>query len=89
MILDSNNKQRPEIEYPCEWSYKVIGKDVDKILEAIEDAASGLKYDVTPSNISRNGNYFSLNFKVEVPSEVVRDFIYQKLESNSNIKVIL
>jgi putative lipoic acid-binding regulatory protein len=89
MILDSNNKQRPEIEYPCEWSYKVIGKDVDKILEAIEDASSGLKYDVTPSNISRNGNYFSLNFKIEVPSEFVRDLIYQKLGKNSHIKMVL
>jgi putative lipoic acid-binding regulatory protein len=89
MILDSNNKQRPEIEYPCKWSFKVIGNDVDKILEAIEEASGGLKYDVTPSNISRNGNYFSLNFKVEVPSEIVRDLIYQKLGSNSNIKIIL
>jgi uncharacterized protein len=89
MILDSNNKQRPDIEYPCEWSYKVIGNNVEKILEAIEDASKGLNYDVTPSNISRNGNYFSLNFKVEVPSEVVRDLIYQKLGENSNIKMVL
>ncbi len=89
MILNSNNKQRPEIEYPCEWSYKVIGTNVEKILEAIEEASSGLKYDVTPSNISRNGNYFSLNFIVEVPSEAVRDLIYQKLGKNSNIKMVL
>jgi uncharacterized protein len=89
MILDSNNGQRPDIEYPCEWSYKVIGKDVDKILEAIEDASGGLNYDVTPSNISRNGNYYSLNFKIEVPSETVRDIIYQKLGNNSDIKIIL
>ena len=34
MTLDSN--QRPEITYPCEWSYKIIGNNIDKILEAIE-----------------------------------------------------
>ena len=86
MILDSN--QRPEITYPCEWSYKIIGNNIDKILEAIEIAASGLKYDVTPSNISKNGNYYSLNMTITVPNEVVRDLIYQKLDSSDSIKIV-
>ena len=86
MILDSN--QRPEITYPCEWSYKIIGTDIDKILEAIESAVSGLKYDVTPSNISKYGNYYSLNLKLTVPNEVVRDLIYQKLDSSESIKIV-
>jgi uncharacterized protein len=86
MILDSN--QRPEITYPCEWSYKIIGNNIDKILEAIENAVSGLKYDVTPSNISKNGNYYSLNLTLTVPNEVVRDLIYQKLDSSDSIKIV-
>jgi uncharacterized protein len=86
MILDSN--QRPEITYPCEWSYKIIGNNIDKILEAIEIAVSGLKYDVTPSNISKNGNYYSLNLTLTVPNEVVRDLIYQKLDSSDSIKIV-
>jgi putative lipoic acid-binding regulatory protein len=86
MILDSN--KRPEITYPCEWSYKIIGNNVDKILEAIENAVSGLKYDVTSSNISKNGNYYSLNLTLTVPNEVVRDLIYQKLDSSDSIKIV-
>jgi putative lipoic acid-binding regulatory protein len=86
MNLDPN--QRPEITYPCEWSYKIIGNNIDKILEAIEIAASGLKYDVTPSNISKNGNYYSLNMTLTVPNEVVRDLIYQKLDSSDSIKIV-
>jgi hypothetical protein len=86
MILDSN--KRPEIAYPCEWSYKIIGNNVDKILEAIENAVSGLKYDVTSSNISKNGNYYSLNLTLTVPNEVVRDLIYQKLDSSDSIKIV-
>ena len=86
MILDSN--KRPEIAYPCEWSYKIIGNNVDKILEAIENAVSGLKYDVTSSNISKNGNYYSLNLTLTVPNEVVRDLIYQKLDSSDSVKIV-
>jgi uncharacterized protein len=86
MILDSN--KRPEIDYPCEWSYKVIGNNIDKMLEVIESAVSGLKYDVTPSNISKNGNYYSLNLTLTVPNEVVRDLIYQKLDSSEFVKIV-
>jgi len=88
MILDSD-RQRPEIEYPCEWAYKVIGSDVNKILYAIEEAAMGLTYDVSPSNVSSNGKYYSINFKLEVPNETVRNLIYEKLEKCPDIKFIL
>lgn len=88
MILDSENKN-PEIEYPCEWFFKVIGTDVNKILDAFDEASMGLDYDVTPSNISRNGKYFSLNFKLEVPNETVRNIIYKKLSDNPYVKFVL
>ncbi|MDR3667351.1 MAG: DUF493 domain-containing protein [Ignavibacteriaceae bacterium] len=86
MILDSSKK--PEITYPCEWSYKIIGNNIEKMLEAIDMAVSGLKYDVTPSNISKKGNYYSLNLTLTVPNEVVRDLIYQKLDSHESVKII-
>lgn len=88
MILDSEN-QKPEIEYPCEWSYKIIGQDVDKILSAIKEATMGIEYDITPSNLSKNGKYSSLNLKLEVPNETVRDLIYEKLGKSPDIKFVL
>lgn len=88
MILDSYS-ERPELKYPCAWIYKVIGKDVDKLMAAIEAASLELEYEVTPSNVSKNENYFSLNFKVIVPSETVRDLIYQKLKDNSDVILVL
>jgi uncharacterized protein len=88
MILDSNS-ERPELIYPCEWIYKVIGKDVDKLIAAIEHASLELDYEVTPSNVSKNENYFSLNFKVTVPSEAARDIIYQKLNNNKDVIMVL
>ena len=88
MILDSNS-ERPELKYPCEWSYKVIGRDVDKLISAIGTASLDLSYEVTPSNVSKNERYFSLNFKVTVPSEAARDLIYQKLNDNENVIMVL
>jgi uncharacterized protein len=88
MILDSNS-ERPELKYPCEWIYKVIGKNIDKLIAAIESASLDLDYEVTPSNISKYENYFSLNFKVMVPSEAARDLIYQKLKDNNDVIMVL
>ena len=86
MILDSN--KRPEIEYPCEWSYKIIGNNIDNMLEAIKLAVLDLEHTITPSNISKKGNYFSLNLTVTVPNEVVRDIIYQKLDGCDSVKIV-
>ena len=88
MILDSNSK-KPNIEYPCDWHYKVIGTDTDEMIKAIELAVKGLDYKITSSNISSKGNYFSLNLKVFVTSEVLRDIIFAKLKDNEFIKMVL
>lgn len=88
MILDSNS-ERPEIQYPCEWTYKVIGINPEKIISAIEKSSLNLDYDITPSNISSNGKYCSLNFKLEVTSEAARDLIYEKLKKHPDIVMVL
>jgi uncharacterized protein len=88
MILDLNSK-KPNIEYPCDWDYKVIGTDVDEMIKAIELITKGMEYKISPSNVSSKGNYFSLNLSVFVPSEVIRDIIFVKLESNEFVKMVL
>jgi len=88
MILDSNNKQ-PIIEYPTKWDYKVIGEDIDKLLKAIEETVTGLEYEITPSNISKGGKYFSLNLTVVVLSEVMRNRVFRDLDDHPNVKIVI
>lgn len=88
MILDSNNK-KPNIEYPCDWYYKIIGVDLDEMIKAIELIADGMDYKISSSNVSSKGNYFSLNLRVFVTTEVIRDIIFEKLKANEFIKMVL
>jgi putative lipoic acid-binding regulatory protein len=88
MILGSNNK-RPSIDYPCDWDYKIIGSDAEKILEAINEAIEGTEYDVRPSNISNSGKYCSLNLKVRVVTEEERDFIFSKLSNHKDVIMVI
>lgn len=88
MILDSNSK-KPKIDYPCDWHYKVIGTDASEIIKAIELAVDGMDYKISSSNVSSKGNYFSLNLKVHVTTEVIRYIIFAKLKDNEFVKMVL
>ena len=87
-MLELNNSDKPKIEYPCDWKYKIIGDNVDNMLAAVKYAADSLKHEVTPSNISKEGKYYSLNVTVHVPNEEKRNEIYKTLEENKSIKFI-
>lgn len=88
MIFNQENK-KPQIDYPCKWQYKIIGDGVEAMISAVEEVVVDLEYDLTPSNISKKGKYFSLNIVVVVPSEIVRDLIFQKLTKHPAIKFVM
>jgi len=88
-MMNDPKKNKPVIEYPTKWEYKIIGNDVDKLLKAVEGAVPGLEYEITPSNISKNEKYYSLNVTVVVSSEVVRDLVFQKLSEHTDIKLVI
>ena len=88
MILNSGN-QKAEIEYPCEWHYKIIGDNVDLMLKVIKKAVKGMTHDLQASNISKKGKYKSLSLKVTVNDEAERDMIYGMLTKEKSIKMVL
>jgi hypothetical protein len=88
MTLDSD-RRKPDINYPCNWDYKIIGTDLDQMIEAIELIVEGMDYKISSSNVSAQGNYFSLNLTVFVNSEIIRDIIFSKLVESKFIKFVL
>lgn len=88
MIFNEENN-KPRIDYPCNWSYKIIGDNIEQMVTAVEEIIKDIEYDLTPSNISRKGKYFSLNISVVVPSELVRDLIFQGLSNHPAIKFVI
>jgi len=88
MVFNPENK-KPQIDYPCKWPYKIIGDNIEEMISAVEKVMFDLEYDLTPSNISRKGKYFSLNIIVVVPSEKMRDLIFQNLNKHVAIKYVM
>ena len=81
--------ERPEIEYPCTWVYKVIGEDCSLLKDVIVSACSPLPVKISHSHTSSKGKYHSLNAELEVPTEEVRLRIYELLKCSPVVKIVL
>jgi len=85
----TNDQQKPEIEYPCAWVYKVIGEDCTILKEIIEKSCSPLPVTIGHSHSSSKGKYHSLNAEVTVPDEETRLRIYARLKNHAAVKIVL
>jgi uncharacterized protein len=83
--------ERPLIDYPCKWEYRVIGTDTAALRTAITEVLTDLHPDqnhtITPAN--RNGKYLSLSVSLTVRNEPHRDAIYQALNRHPTTRMVL
>ena len=80
---------KPVIEYPCEWSFKIIGSDEDAIGKGIAECLSDSAYNVSKGNTSRSGKYVTLNLETVVRNEGDRNRIFEVLKKIPSVKMIL
>jgi uncharacterized protein len=89
LILDGYSKQKPDIEYPCRWQYKIISNSAEGAVRAAETAANGFEYDIISSNVSAKGKYVSINLFVQVETEEERNFIFGQLENHEEVIMVI
>lgn len=87
--LISDIPEKPEIEYPCTWVYKVIGEDQETLKNVIVTACAPEQVDITHSHSSSKGKYHSLNATLVVPDENTRLQIYELLKQHPAVKMVL
>jgi len=80
---------RPEIEYPCTWSYRIIGSDVGSVTRWVAASLRDDRYELVESNRSRSGKYISIELSVRVESQAQRDQIFRSLQALAGVKVVL
>ncbi len=79
---------RPIVEYPCSWSYAVIGVGGDVMADSVRAVLEGESFEITESKRSRTGKYVSYEVSVEVESEGHRDRIYGHLKELRSVKIV-
>jgi putative lipoic acid-binding regulatory protein len=89
--VERPDRRRAEIEYPCRWEYKAIGRSETHVREAVGQvmAAEQLDYALEFSNSSRGGKYCSLVLAVLVQDESHRNRIFAALTAHEHIVMVL
>ncbi|HJO95202.1 MAG TPA: DUF493 domain-containing protein [Victivallales bacterium] len=82
-------KEKLEITYPCDWSYKVIGLSEDLVKKAISKIFGKTPLTINKSNQSKTGKYVSFNVNTTLQSAEEKDSLFNKLNDHKDIKFVL
>jgi putative lipoic acid-binding regulatory protein len=83
------NDCKPKIAYPCRWSYKVIGRDLEELHGAIAEILEGSEHTATLSRSSKGRSYHCLNVMLTVESEPVRLGLYERLCRHPAVLIVM
>jgi len=89
VILDGNTCATPDITYPCEWGYKIIGTDKTALQTAVFDIVGERAYTTKGGNTSSKGKFHSLNMKCQVSSKEDRDKIFKAFSDHTDVKMVI
>ncbi len=89
MEIINARDEKLELDYPCNWSYKLIAGEKEALEKAIHDVIEERAHKLTHSNNSKGGKYISMNLDMLVHNEDDRNFIYEALKKHQDIKMVL
>ncbi|MCK9196355.1 MAG: DUF493 domain-containing protein [Syntrophales bacterium] len=77
------------INYPCPWSYQIIGADEDSLRRAVAEIIQDRTYRMVLSRSSEKGKYRSFQLEIVVESEGHRLAVYEALRAHPAVKIVL
>jgi len=88
-VLLNGCKQKIEMEYPCSWVYKIIGREQGELRGAIAEVVQARECLVSLSNSSSNGKYLCLDVELVVRSAEDREAQYLAFKEHSAVVMVL
>jgi len=77
------------MDYPCSWSYQIIGVDEDGLRRVVAEIIQDRTYKIALSRSSEKGKYQSFCLDVVVESEGHRLAVYDALRAHPAVKYVL
>ena len=81
--------EKPQIDYPCQWEYKLIGACKDAMTDAVNSHLAGREFFLEVSQTSAKGKYTSLRLCLNVDSQEDRDAIFAAFHNHDDFKMVL
>jgi putative lipoic acid-binding regulatory protein len=85
----TSDKENPEIIYPCQWTYSVMGHDEEDLRLCIGEVMRGRAHKVTLGRQSAGKKYIALHVDVWVVDEADRDALFEAFRDHPKVKFVL
>tara|TARA_B110000046_G_C12600198_1_gene236468 strand:+ start:89 stop:352 length:264 start_codon:yes stop_codon:yes gene_type:complete len=83
------NQHKLELDYPCNWSYKIVIRYEQDIKLIIKEVLDKRIHGIQPSKTSSQGKFKSFNLDLIVHNEEDRKALYQLLYDHEHIKMVM
>jgi putative lipoic acid-binding regulatory protein len=91
------DRDKPGIEYPCRWTFKVIGRDPEAVRAVVQaclplclsGSLSGREPQLETGRSSSSGAYVTLSLTVMVQDEGERNCVFSTLAENPEIIMVI
>ena len=87
--MQSLEGRRPEISYPCDWTFRIISTDEAELRAAIATIVGTAVHTLAVIGDSASGRYRRFELIVAVRDEEHRNKIFQALGKNSSVRFVL
>jgi putative lipoic acid-binding regulatory protein len=80
--------RKPEIDYPCTWSYRIIGADELRMRMAVREIVGAVEHELTMGLESAGGKYRSIQLELVVESEERRLSLFAALTRHPDVRFV-
>ena len=81
---------KPQIDYPCRWSYRVIGLHKEQVVAAIHNVFNGKEVDISPiEHHSSHHKYVAINCSAIVDTDEERLRYFDGLVNQCGIVMVI
>ncbi|MFH1020788.1 MAG: DUF493 domain-containing protein [Pseudomonadota bacterium] len=88
-MLLNDCKRKVELAYPCQWVYKVIGREQEELRLAIAEVVQARECLVSLSNSSSGGKYLCMDVEAVVLSAEDRESLYRAFKGHPAVVMVL
>ena len=89
ITLDNTTVDKPQIDYPTRWGFKLIGRDIDALHTCIKEIMGEKEHLCSLGNASSGGKFHSYNASCIVESQEQRDALFQCFQDHNDVKMVI
>ena len=82
-------KKKPEVIYPCLWTYSVIGQDEEDLRLCVGEVLRGRPHKVSFGQQSPEKKYTAMRVDLTVDNQSDRDQLFHAFRQHPKVKFVL